>query len=361
MVDSIERIKCGQIFILSNNNFVLRCEFCGRDICYALDDFHDHVKEHFPDSEDDGTDSDCEYVPPDTKENLVENLANYVNDGSQSTSPAAESLLVEREWFPSSGFNELSDGTIPNEQNERHHQQKPIQSSHTIKNENISDANRDNVPDESTRTFKESFEIKETSDHNEASGSNIQKLPKKRYVCNICHKQFQSKQRVSDHTNTHSGKRPYKCKICMKTFTAHDTWAKHVKEIHELDLRHACTVCGKKFLTLYRLNMHIKEKHLHDTDPHRFFTCTMCEEKFRSYGQLVYHRRMVHTKKPVIILTCDHCKRQFHRRAYLLRHMKLHSGTNEYGCKHCHKAFSTSSGKYHHKKKCGKQRNITAA
>lgn len=49
MNESIQKRKCGQIFILSHGKFSFVCEICGNDY-FSLDDFGLHITGHFPKS-----------------------------------------------------------------------------------------------------------------------------------------------------------------------------------------------------------------------------------------------------------------------------------------------------------------------
>lgn len=224
MVNAITRIKCGQIFILPNNNFVLMCGFCGRDICYELKDFQDHIKEHFPESDDDDDDSDCEYVPPVSEVQSVSILQTDVACCSQTTA-APENLLIEREWVPSRSNIEISDRSTEREQSVRNNERKRKHKKRTLplissENDNISEVNVE-MGEHSTKISAKSLRKRQSVNYNDnirskgAAGSNRLdkrdhtlkeircKRTKHRYECRFCHKCFSSNQSRKGHENMH--------------------------------------------------------------------------------------------------------------------------------------------------------------
>lgn len=141
------RIKCGNIFILSDDNFSLICELCEHDF-YSFEDFRLHIKEHFPKSitniktedpihididfesitpdlhygatsnylsnnEDfpqtpaeidlEETNSDCESIPPEIHDEMMD-FKDIINHATNSES--------FNEEFGSSKFNEETEETI---------------------------------------------------------------------------------------------------------------------------------------------------------------------------------------------------------------------------------------------------------
>lgn len=300
MVDATGQIKCGQIFILSNKDFALVCEFCGQGDYCTLEEFRSHIKFHLPEYDDEvciSSDSDCEYVPPATE--------------VQFDACAADNLLKERDWVPKSLENELSDGSIENYKSEitqrkRNHKK----SSRTIPspraNGNISVASvglssrtkplktwkSTNCTDDMNTEITAEMKISEDLDYtpNETRYSRT----KKSFPCRFCHKLLTSSISRLDHENIHTGDRPHKCKICRKAFISTSAVFNHVKLIHKRDYRHACSVCDKKFFYPNRLDNHFREKHLPDSDPRRFFQCKQCVKKFISILLLRKHIRHDH-------------------------------------------------------------------
>lgn len=88
-----------------------------------------------------------------------------------------------------------------------------------------------------------------------------------------------------------------------------------------------------------KLNNHIREKHLPDSDPRRFFTCKQCDGKFRTSHQLDDH--MALHKPKTATFTCDYCERVYNTRKYIVQHMEImHSkAKNTHPCSVCSKVF----------------------
>lgn len=147
------RIKCGNIFILSDDNFSLVCEFCEHDF-YSFEEFRLHIKEHFPKSIPNSKtehpiscangfesitpdihygitsnstdnehfpetaaeikieDSDCESIPPEIHDEMVD-FKDIINCDTSS-----ESVIED---FGSSRLNDnqFTDEIIQNKQSER--------------------------------------------------------------------------------------------------------------------------------------------------------------------------------------------------------------------------------------------------
>lgn len=301
MADNIiDGIHCGQIFILSNNNFALICEFCGREDLYTLDVFRSHVKKHFPDSEDEvciSSDSECEFVKSDipevTKVQLATTLQNDEACGSQTT--GAENLLIEREWVPATSD---SDGSSQSEHSARNQsRRKRRKRPHTIP----STSSIANVEDGSQTTMicTEQLRTLQSINHNDnirtedAVASNgldeLNEIRLKNFGCGICHKLFSSNSYRRQHEDTHSGK-PNKCQLCNKTFSTRYSLYRHVKLMHTIDRQHSCSFCDKRFHIYSLLERHVRENHLPDSDPRRYFNCNQCDGKFKTFHLLSTHK-----------------------------------------------------------------------
>lgn len=103
--------------------------------------------------------------------------------------------------------------------------------------------------------------------------------------------------------------------------------------------RQICSDCGKVFSSLSLLNIHIREKHLPDTDPRRYFKCSRCDRKFDTEHLLRVHNI---THKNVRTYICDYCQREYNLRRNFVNHMYArHSNLprTTYSCSHCSKGF----------------------
>lgn len=332
MADSIDRIKCGKIFMLSNRNFALICEFCCQEDFYTLEDFGGHIMEyHIAESDAEeyciSSDTDCEYIPldinEDTKKNLAENLQNADGCNSLSIAPH-DSLLIERDWVPPNSDNDdfSDDESIRSELSIRK-QRRIKQRTDSKRIENIADATLQDgtqstrISSKQLRTRKAinynddiraefSNDLSDLDETHQVSSTTKERSKistKNRFECNLCHKFLRSKQRCLDHKNIHTGKRPYQCKHCSKTYPAKNALDTHVRAVHRKDFRHACSICGKRFIFPKLLDNHIRANHLPETDPNRYFPCNQCNGKCKSYSQLIYHKRKIHKIKSVATLS----------------------------------------------------------
>lgn len=99
----------------------------------------------------------------------------------------------------------------------------------------------------------------------------------------------------------------------------------HVKKVHSLDPLQACSVCQEKFYLQSQLDIHIRENHLADTDPRRYFPCELCDVKCDTNRRLSHHKSTLH-KKDSAKFTCDYCKLEFNTLSLIAAHMPIHSG-----------------------------------
>ena len=52
----------------------------------------------------------------------------------------------------------------------------------------------------------------------------------KPFSCEICQKSYDSKYKLNDHMNTHSGLKPYQCPVCQKSFSYNCSLNRHISE-----------------------------------------------------------------------------------------------------------------------------------
>ena len=57
-------------------------------------------------------------------------------------------------------------------------------------------------------------------------------LEKRKYVCQVCHKNFRSNARLVEHTRIHTGERPFACPVCRKTFYSQSNLYAHERTVH---------------------------------------------------------------------------------------------------------------------------------
>lgn len=348
---NIVRIKCGEIFVLSTDFFLLSCEFCELNF-NSLEKLHVHLNQHFPKSPTNiqNDDSDCEFIPLDIKYSLTDNLQD--NDHPISTPNEGSSLhtFIANETHKS----EQSEQNLQKQRSLEPKQQDEVPSiglhskklQKTIQNSVTFAVNKDRSDDsDETKGTELSCSIRKKFVNRSAPANRIIAG----FQCTFCYKMFKSRHNRNDHENSHTGKRPHKCAICDKTFTTYSNLCTHVN-MHEDYRPYECSVCGKQFINNAKLSVHKREKHLPDSDPRRYFPCELCDCKLKSYGQLDRHRR-IH-KGHHRIFTCDYCRKQFTAKGILVQHMRIHSGIKPYKCGYCHTKFRQASNMNQHKRRC---------
>lgn len=227
---TLVRIKVGQIYILSNNQFSLVCEFCTHGF-YNSEDLLEHLTEHFPDSAPTikneniiNCASDCEsLLSIGSEESLIDNLQD----------DTAESLSTEGSVAPT------LNGTCHKDQPSRNHE---LQSNISIENKETAEPaelngehTKRSLIQMEKRTEKSVLMPKDTNltgpsylNIIESHPDNVMEIPNSRkrklkfktnFKCIFCRKIFHKKEDLLKHENTHIGK-SHKCHICSKPFAA---------------------------------------------------------------------------------------------------------------------------------------------
>ncbi len=123
----------------------------------------------------------------------------------------------------------------------------------------------------------------------------------------------------------------FSCDVCGKVLSSRYTAIGHL-EIHTEVKPFACDVCNKSFRRKQHL---IRHKAMHTGD--KPFSCFICARKLSSKDALRQHE-LQHIdekkKKSVKNFSCEMCKKRFHTKQGLLRHMK------RYSCVPCNKIFN---------------------
>ena len=111
------------------------------------------------------------------------------------------------------------------------------------------------------------------------------------HQCNICHKIFQSKKKILQHSRrVHEKPKDYKCIRCRKTFTRAILLKHHNVSVHAAILRapkSKSDYCDKSFLVASYLEHHINKVHEGQKDK-----CNLCGKLFHNVWSLVSPRHM---------------------------------------------------------------------
>lgn len=275
---TILRIKCGQIYILSNNKFSLICAFCELGF-YELEDLRVHLTEHFPDSptKEENVDtiscgSDCEFIPSDEVQDDMKELTDYFSE----TQPDIinEDIKRDRESIPPEIHDDLKEPIVDNLQDDLN---LPSKSLTSVKLNEI------------CRSEKSEDPLERIGNDNE-----ITKAKKDEQINSTL-----DRQRNQREPNT---------KICSSELNFIES--NPVTMLRTMDSRDPkyrdgfqCPVCKKTYSRKINLRFHIRANHLPDTDPRRYFPCKICDVKFKSYTQLLRHivKRQHRINVPILV------------------------------------------------------------
>ncbi|XP_069102138.1 zinc finger protein 91-like [Argopecten irradians] len=217
--------------------------------------------------------------------------------------------------------------------------------------------------------FREQFDCKDCGDifrsettwkehmQNDHTGYNL-------YRCDLCSKEFVTRQKLKVHKFTHTNEKPLECSVCGKGFRLKTSLQKHEIESHGRS-PYICSVCGEGFNTQTSLTRHRKshqkmgvlfrcdncqkefkyeknyKNHIESVqcmsqDEQSPYTCDVCG-KVKPTLQAIRKHRNQHSEE-----LCDFCGRQFKSQEGLRRHMMFHTGRWPYKCEVCGLGLSTN-------------------
>ncbi|XP_035736390.1 zinc finger protein 729-like [Vespa mandarinia] len=205
-----------------------------------------------------------------------------------------------------------------------------------------------------------------------------------KYRCPLCKKTF-TKVSLRNHIRSHTGERPFSCAKCYVTFVRRSDLNAHQRNCssvsmagwpNEIHRRRSfiCSECNDAFYTKHALRQHMLRH------AGKKYKCGLpgCPTVLRTASELKYHRSLVHDSTSTNRrYPCGHCsyaaktKTQLRRHQvrhedstsveklgyhscpysgcsfrtrlsfHLRRHVRLHTGTKPYKCRHCTYACNT--------------------
>ena len=92
---------------------------------------------------------------------------------------------------------------------------------------------------------------------------NLKKLRKDQIKCEICDKEFKTKNGLKNHFNiTHDLEKEHHCNICQKAFNILNQLTTHMKVVHSKNKKyHKCVSCERLFSRAGNLKIHINTVH----------------------------------------------------------------------------------------------------
>lgn len=153
--------------------------------------------------------------------------------------------------------------------------------------------------------------------------------------CPKCPKRFRSKFDLTEHMNVHKGVKPYQCADCDQSYHHKVSLQMHVKS-HMPPQNLACEYCGKIFPYRTRLLSHVGSVHMKDK---RNFRCRFCYNLYSSLTVLNDHIKTRHTTT----YTCETCGKTFKVASKYKTHVLQHSNPKPYVCNICKNRYASKA------------------
>lgn len=153
-------------------------------------------------------------------------------------------------------------------------------------------------------------------------------LNRRTYNCGKCSAVFHSIKTYDAHLSIH----PAACGQCGRLFLHFTNLSIHLKR--HFGIRNYACPCGKRFVVRHKLVEHMRTHT--GAAP---LACIDCPQKFRTYSNLIYHRKRHHLKiKPEIKDYVCHCGEVFHTKAKFAWHKEIHDKKPK-SCAYCRERF----------------------
>ena len=115
--------------------------------------------------------------------------------------------------------------------------------------------------------------------------------------CTICRKQYSTKENLGNHINAEH-KKKFDCDSCEKSFSSEEELQSHDKNDHTSQFN--CEQCDYQATTKDLLDNHLENKH-----SQKYLDCKgvgshKCDNRFRSYNDLMDHRRDDHNSGNIV-------------------------------------------------------------
>ncbi|KAJ9587373.1 hypothetical protein L9F63_019098 [Diploptera punctata] len=153
----------------------------------------------------------------------------------------------------------------------------------------------------------------------------------KPFVCECCGKRFTHDKSLLLHMSIHTGIKPYKCDECSYSTTS-KSYINYHKSVHRSEKPFVCEVCGQGYTLLSSLTNHQLNHNEQKT-----FGCESCGKAFNTRRKLASHRIMHSEVRPH---HCDFCGKKFSRKEGLKEHRVVHTGEKKFTCTVCKKHFA---------------------
>lgn len=143
-----------------------------------------------------------------------------------------------------------------------------------------------------------------------------------RYMCDHCGEEFENRHSLRKHlSQVHKiSKKYFKCNLCQKVISKKKE-EEHLK-FHKGEKDHQCEICGNQYITEGLLNTHKKRQHGGSK-----YQCDVCLLRFESPKKLLHHRR---SHPESMEINCSTCNLGFFNFRSLAKHeVKKHSQNDD--------------------------------
>ncbi|KAK2588873.1 hypothetical protein KPH14_001738 [Odynerus spinipes] len=157
------------------------------------------------------------------------------------------------------------------------------------------------------------------------------------YVCKLCKKFYERKDKCTVHVKTHLGIKQYTCILCNAKFVCKSDVMKHIRCSHTNPRPIQCPKCPKRFKSKFYLTEH---DNVHKGI--RPYSCTECGQSYHHKVSLQIHRK---SHLPPQNLACEYCGKVFPYRTRLLSHIaSVHlKNRRNFRCRFCYNLYSSLS------------------
>ena len=164
---------------------------------------------------------------------------------------------------------------------------------------------------------------------------NIRVHSRVQYKCLMCQSEFKSPGSL----RIHQKRDPQQCDICNIQLCSLFKKVNHYKSAHLDEMLFKCGFCQQEFAKLFDMNEHMSTEHAKNDDETNFLKCDHCDYKtFGKFGKAKLRmHNLQHKEKPYL---CKVCGKRYVSNSKLEVHQKsVHLGLKEFHCKECDQTF----------------------
>lgn len=245
--ESIDAIKCGEIYVLPDGKYVLRCDI-SHNLFITIDDFHAHRMQPIPVAQ-----NEIDEAIPTVK------LEGHTDESCTSTERHAITPYdAATEWMNT----------------------EPISSRPNIPVESI-----DPPTDRKSKLLKCQFCYKTLPCRSKLNIHENTHTREHTYVCTHCPKVYRSKGNLIAHIKSVHKQLTLKCPVCAAIFLHKTRLSTHIIKAHPSNplACYPCEQCDDKFKTIRQRNDHLSRTHNR--------TCNYCRRPFSDRRDIAKYMR----------------------------------------------------------------------